>query len=60
MRAARTKQKTKNKMLEGKTIQVQETELAGAEHLRAELDRFAAALPLLDDSALLIRSDRER
>jgi hypothetical protein len=29
-------------------------------NLRKELDRFAASLPPLDDSAPLIREDRER
>ena len=33
---------------------------AGSSKLRKELDKFAASLPPLDDSAPLIRADRER
>jgi hypothetical protein len=52
--------------LNSEIVQALETEAAEAErrrqlgHLRKELDRFAASLPPVDDSAPLIREDRER
>ena len=58
--------KRKRQSLNTEIIQVLETEAAEAErrrqlsNLRKELDRFAASLPPLDDSAPLIREDRGR
>jgi len=53
-------------MKRAEIIQVLEREAGEAERrrqlskLRKELDRFAASLPSLDDSAPLIRGERER
>jgi hypothetical protein len=58
--------KRKRQSLNAEIVQTLETEVAEAERrrqlsgLRKELDRFAASLPPLDDSSLLIRGDRER
>ncbi len=52
--------------LNSEIIQALEKQASEAERLRQlsnlrdELDRFAASLPPLDDSASLIREDRER
>ena len=58
--------KEKRRSLNAEIIRALETEAAEAErrrqlsNLRRELDRFAASLPPLDESAPLIRRDRER
>jgi hypothetical protein len=60
------KREAKRRSLNSEIIQVLETEAAEAERRRQvsnlgkELDRFAASLPPVDDSAPLIRADRER
>jgi len=65
-RVIKREAKNKRRSLNSEIIQVLETEAAEAErrrqlrNLRKELDRFAASLPPLDDSAPLIRADRER
>ena len=65
-RAMKREAKRKRRSLNSEIIQVLETEAAEAErrrqltNLRKELDRFAASLPPVGDSALLIRADRER
>ena len=65
-RAMKREAKRKRRSLNSEIIQVLETEAAEAErrrqltHLRKELDRFAASLPPVGDSAPLIRADRER
>ncbi len=58
--------KRKRRSLNSEIIQALEAEAAEAERrrqmskLRKELDKFAASLPPLGDSAPLIRADRER
>jgi len=58
--------KKNRRSLNAEMIQVLETEAIEAERrrsfaaLRKELDRFAASLGPMDDSAPLIRKDRER
>jgi hypothetical protein len=58
--------KKKRRSLNSQIIRALETEAAEMERrrqlgaLRKQLDRFAASLPALDDSAPLIRRDRER
>ena len=65
-RAIKRVAKRNRRSLNSEIIRVLETEAAEAErlrqlgNLREELDRFAATLPLLDDSTPLIRQDRER
>jgi len=65
-RVMKREAKRKRRCLNAEIIQVLETEAAEAERrrqlssLRKELDRFAATLPPLDDSAPLIRQDRGR
>jgi plasmid stability protein len=65
-RVIKREAKRKRRSLNAEIIQVLETEAAEAERrrqlssLRKELDRFAASLPPLDDSAPLIRQDRGR
>ena len=65
-RVIKREAKRKRRSLNAEIIQVLETEAAEAERrrqlssLRKELDRFAATLPPLDDSAPLIRQDRGR
>lgn len=65
-RAMKREAKRKRRSLNSEIIQVLEAEAAEAErrrqltHLRKELDRFAASLPAVGDSAPLIRADRER
>ena len=65
-RVIKREAKKKRRSLNAEIIQALETEAAEAErrrqssNLRKELDRFAASLPLLDESAPLIRADRER
>ena len=58
--------KKNRRSLNAEMIQVLETEAMEADRrrslaaLRKELDRFAASLPPMNDSAPLIRKDRER
>jgi hypothetical protein len=58
--------KRKNRSLNAEIVQALETEAREAARrkrligLRKDLDRFAASLPALDDSAPLIRADRRR
>ena len=58
--------KRNGRSLNSEVIRALESEAAEAERrrqlksLRKQLDRFAASLPQLDDSARLIRRDRER
>jgi hypothetical protein len=58
--------KRKRRSLNSQIIRALETEAAELEHrrrlgvLRKQLDHFAAGLLALDDSAPLIRQDRER
>ena len=65
-RVMKREAKRKGRSLNAEIIQALETEAAEAErlrqlsNLRKELDRFAASLPPIDDSAALIREDRER
>jgi hypothetical protein len=65
-RVMKREAKRRRRSLNAEIIQALETESAEAErrrrlvNLRKELDRFAASLPPLDDSAPLIRRDRER
>ena len=65
-RAMKRQAKRNRRSLNSEIIRVLETEAAEAErlrqlgNLREELDRFAATLPLLDDSTPLIRQERER
>ena len=65
-RVMKREAKRKRRSLNAEIIQALETEASEAERrrqlsdLRKELDRFAASLPPLDDSAPLIRGDRER
>jgi hypothetical protein len=63
-RVMKREAKRKRRSLNAEIIQALETEAAEAgrrrqlSNLRKELDRFAASLPPLDDSAPLIRGDR--
>ena len=65
-RVIKREAKRKRRSLNAEIIQALETESAEVERrrqlmsLRKELDRFAASLPPLDDSAPLIRRDRDR
>jgi len=65
-RVIKREAKSNRRSLNSEIIQALETEAGDAErrrqlrHLRKELDRFAASLPPLDESAPLIRADRER
>jgi hypothetical protein len=65
-RVMKREAKRKRRSLNSEIIQALETEAAEAErrrqlgNLRKELDRFASSLPPVDDSAALIRADRER
>jgi hypothetical protein len=65
-RVIKREAKNNRRSLNSEIIRALETEAAEAErrrqlrNLRKELDRFAAALPMLDESAPLIRADRER
>ena len=65
-RVMKREAKRKRRSLNAEIIQVLETEAAETERrrqlssLREKLDRFAASLPPLDDSAPLIRADRRR
>jgi len=65
-RVMKREAKRKRRSLNSEIILALETEAAEAErrrqlsNLRKELDRFAASLPAMDDSAPLIRADRER
>jgi hypothetical protein len=65
-RVMKREAKRKRRSLNAEIIKALETESAEAQrrrrlmNLRKELDRFAASLPPLDDSAPLIRRDRER
>ncbi len=65
-RVMKREAKRKRRSLNSEIIQLLESEAAEAErrrqlgNLRKELDRFAASLPPVDDSAPLIRADRGR
>ena len=65
-RVIKQEAKRKRRSLNSEIIHALEAEAAEAERrrqlgkLRKELDKFAASLPPLDDSAPLIREDRER
>ena len=65
-RAIKREAKKNRRSLNAQIIEALEAEAAEAErrrrlsNLRKELERFRAALPPLDDSAPLIRRDRER
>jgi plasmid stability protein len=65
-RVIKREAKRNRRSLNAEIIQALETEAAEAERrrqlsgLRKELERFAATLPPLDDSAPIIRRDRER
>ena len=65
-RVMKREAKRTRRSLNAEIIHALEAESAEAErrrqltNLRKELDRFAASLPPLDDSAPLIRRDRER
>ncbi len=65
-RVIKREAKKNRRSLNAEIIQALETEAAEAERrrglsqLRKELERFRASLPPLDDSAPLIRRDRER
>jgi hypothetical protein len=65
-RVMKREAKRKRRSLNAEIIRVLETESAEAErrrqlmNLRKELDRFAASLPPLGDSAPLIHRDRDR
>ena len=65
-RVIKREAKKNRRSLNAQIIQTLETEAADAERRRLksskrkELERFVASLPLLDDSAPLIRQDRER
>ena len=65
-RVIKREAKRNRRSLNAEIIQTLATEAAEAEQrpqlggLRKELERFAASLPPLDDSAALIRRDRER
>ena len=65
-RAMKRQAKRNRRSLNAEIIRALETEAAEADRLRQlrdlgkELERFRASLPPLDDSAPLIRQDRER
>jgi len=65
-RVMKREAKRKRRSLNSEIIQALETEAAEAErrrqlsNLRKELDRFAASLPPMDNSAPLIRAERKR
>ena len=65
-RVIKREAKKNRRSLNAEIIQAPDAEAAEAERrrglgdLRTELERFAAELPPLDDSAPLIRRDRER
>jgi len=65
-RVMKREAKRNRRSLNSEIIQALATEAAEAQrrrqlgNLRKELDRFAASLPPLDDSAPLIRADRDR
>jgi hypothetical protein len=65
-RAIKREAKRRGRSLNAEIIRALETEAAELERLRRlgalrkELDRFAESLPSLDDSAPLIRGDRNR
>jgi plasmid stability protein len=65
-RVIKREAKKKRRSLNAEIIQALETEAAEAERrrkaqkLRKELDRFAASLPPLPDSAPFIRAERQR
>ena len=65
-RAMKRQAKRNRRSLNAEIIRALETEAAEADRLRRlrdlgkELERFRASLPPLDDSAPLIRQDRER
>ena len=65
-RVMKREAKNSRRSLNSEIIRTLEAEAAEAErrrhlrNLRKELDRFAASLPPLDESAPLIRTDRER
>jgi hypothetical protein len=65
-RVIKREAKTKRRSLNAEIIHALENEAAEAErrrqlnNLRKELDRFAASIAPLDDSAPLIQADRER
>jgi hypothetical protein len=65
-RVIKREAKDKRRSLNSEIIRALETEAAEVErrrqmrNLRKELDRFTASLPPLDESAPLIRADRER
>jgi plasmid stability protein len=65
-RVLKREAKRKRRSLNAEIVEALEIEAVEAErrrqlsNLRKELDRFASSLPPLDDSALLIRADRER
>jgi hypothetical protein len=65
-RAIKREAKKNRRSLNAQIIETLEAEAAEVErrrrlgNLRKELERFRAALPPLDDSARLIRQDRER
>jgi len=65
-RVMKREAKKQRRSLNAEIIQVLATEAGEAErrrqlsNLRKDLDRFAASLPPLGDSASLIREDRER
>ncbi len=65
-RTIKQEAKRKRRSLNNEIIRALETEAAEADRrrqltkLRKELEKFAASLPPLDDSAPLIRQDRER
>jgi hypothetical protein len=65
-RVMKREAKRKRRSLNAEIIRALESEAIEAErrrqlrNLRAELDRFASSLPPLEDSAPLIRKDRER
>jgi hypothetical protein len=65
-RTIKREAKNNRRSLNSEIIRALETEAAEAErrrqlrNLRKEMDRFAASLASLDESAPLIRADRER
>src|SRR5206468_7519996 len=65
-RVMKREAKNQRRSLNAQIIEALETEAAEVERrrnlrrVRKELDRFAASLPPLDDSAPLIRRDRQR
>ncbi len=65
-RAIKREAKRHRRSINAEIVEALETEAAEAERrrqlpgLRKELDRFAASLPPVEDSAPIIRRDRER